>query len=156
MSTGWQNPGKVVAIWANCSMIGCSECQTLLQQQCYAHNSDSWKLDCQFKIGPEIKPNFQEEFWMRCNITYRTIEHIMCKKVPKRGSYCERNNVTHIYMTMNDNENKFIAMISQWVINYHQHNYHQQKMAAASSGKEQQSAISLFLGLPDSCNLHNI
>ena len=45
---------------------------------------------------------------------------------------------------------------AQWVINYHQHNYHQQKMAAASSGKEQQLAISLFLGLPDSYNLHNI
>ena len=39
---------------------------------------------------------------------------------------------------------------SQWVINYHQHNYHQQKMAAASSGREQQSAIYLFPGLPDS------
>ena len=45
---------------------------------------------------------------------------------------------------------------AQWVINYHQHNYHQQKMAAASSGKEQQSAMSLFPGLPDSWNLHNI
>ena len=44
---------------------------------------------------------------------------------------------------------------TQWVINYHQHNYHQQKMAAASSGKEQQSAISLFPGLPASWNLHN-
>ena len=40
--------------------------------------------------------------------------------------------------------------LTQWVINYHQHNYHQQKMAAASSGKGQQWAISLFLGLPAS------
>ena len=48
------------------------------------------------------------------------------------------------------------GVVPQWVINYHQHNYHKQQMAAASSGKEQQSAISLILGLPDSWNLHNL
>ena len=49
----------------------------------------------------------------------------------------------------------FMVSYTQWVINYHLHNYHQQKMATASSGKEQHSAMSLFPGLPASWNLHN-
>ena len=73
-----------------------------------------------------------------------------------RTSYIYIHIYIYLYISFIQWSNSIPSLSwSQWVINYHQHNYHQQKMAAVSSGNEQQLAISLFLCLPDSWNLYN-
>ena len=77
------------------------------------------------------------------NGTVFAVLHIGCANVNVRAS-----SLAPVYIGTGNSSGE--TVLAQWVINYHQHNYHQQKMAAASSGREQQSAISLFPGLPDS------
>ena len=109
-------------------------------------------------VNLTLRNKFQLNFNRNSNIFIQEIvfENVVCEMASILSRKRWVNIVAHLAVLWTANGPWFRSSVSQWVINYHQHNYHQQKMAASSSGKEQRSMISLFPGLPDSWNLYNL